>query len=192
MKTKLLLLLVLFVSFSTYSQFSSKYIALGKEYSKDESLFKAKAYLINNILDVKEEIVEFYVDPLAAASSGELTTLVYKCKEQNKEGLLLVFYGNYWNEEGVVYQAYAFKNFNRDEATAFFHKINNVIEEHKDFIKEDFNNYNNIVFKYDDMQIVIWGGKNTYNFRIFWNRFDSSWEATSYERTKKRFEKRID
>jgi len=190
METKLYLVLALFISFNVSAQVSSKYTAFAKEYSKEESLFKAKEFLIKSIIDLKEnETIEFYVDPLAAASSGELTTLIYKCEQRNLEGMLLVFYGNYWNEEGVVFQGYGFKNLNREEAYAFFKKIDDAKEEHKKFLMEDVDN-NNITFKFDDMQFIIWGG--WYKYRVFWNRFDSSWESVSYDRTRKRFEKKMD
>jgi hypothetical protein len=41
------------------------------------------------------QVVPFEVIPLAAASSGELTTLLYKCDSKQKEGLILGFYGIY-------------------------------------------------------------------------------------------------
>jgi len=191
MKTKLLLLIIILVSINVNSQVSSKKITDGKGYSKNESLFKAKRFLISNIIEVTEEPIEFYIDPLAAASSGELTSLIYKCEGQNKEGLLLGFYGNYWNNEGVKFKGYAFKNLNKEQATAFFKKIDDSIKNHKKFLYET-KDKNNISFKYDDMTIMVWGDFQSINLRVFWGNFDSSWEKTSYDRTKKRFKKKID
>ena len=55
---------------------------------------------IISIIDVKEdETIEFCVDHLATAPPGELSNLIYKCEQKKPRGSILVFYGNYWNEE---------------------------------------------------------------------------------------------
>lgn len=161
-----------------------------KEYSKEISLFNSKSFLFKDVLGVSENILEFEVIPLAATSSGELTTLLYKCDSKQKEGLILGFYGNYWNEAGVLYQGYAYKNLNKDKAIEFLDLIYSSIENHAKFLKES-NDNNNIVFKYDDMDILIHTTSDGYNIRIFWNGFDASWEKTAFIRSKKRFEKKI-
>jgi hypothetical protein len=53
---------------------------LAQEYSKEISLYKAKSFVIKEILNTSEEVVRFEIDPLAASTSGELTSLVYKCE----------------------------------------------------------------------------------------------------------------
>ena len=62
-----------------------------KEFSKDIALYKAKAYLFMDVLGSTPDVTKFEVIPLAAASSGELTTLLYKCESKQKEGLVLGF-----------------------------------------------------------------------------------------------------
>ena len=161
-----------------------------KEFSKEISLFKSKEFLFKNVLGSTEQIVPFEVIPLAAASSGELTTLLYKCETKNKEGIILGFYGDYWNEAGVLYQGYSFKNLEKDKAIEFLNKIVASIEENKKFLNENGDN-NNIFFKYDDMDVLIWTNLGTYSIRIFWQGFDSTWEKTAFERSKRRFEKKI-
>lgn len=162
-----------------------------KEFSKDISLFKAKTFLFNSILNKSESVLQFEAIPLAAASSGELTTLLYRCESEDKEGLILGFYGDYWNEAGVEFQGYGFKNLPKDEAIEFLDKINNSIEENKKFLK-DSNDNNNIMFSFDDMDILIWTvSGSSYRMRIYWNGFDSTWEATSYGRSKRRFERKV-
>jgi len=190
MKIRLTLIFITIVSFSLYSQMSSKGMIGAKEWSKEESLFKAKQFLVTNIFEISEKPIKFYVDPLAASSSGELTTLIYKCEDKNKEGLLLGFYGNYWNEAGVLYQGYSFKNFTKEEANDFLKKIEDVVKENKEFFSKDIDN-NNVTFKYGDIQIILYTDYKTTKFRLFWNGFDSTWENTSFERTKMRFEKKI-
>ncbi len=164
---------------------------VAKEFSKDISLYKAKTFLVTNVLNTSEKVTEFEAIPLAAASSGELTTLLYRCESQNKEGLILGFYGDYWNESGVVYQGYRFKNLPSESAITFLNKIEDKIEEHKKFLRDN-NDNNNIVFEYDDMRVVIWTTLGSYYLRVYWNGFDSTWEENSYEKSKRRFERKID
>ena len=192
MKTKLSVVLLIIANNLIFSQvkINSNNIWTAKEFSKEISLFKSKEFLFKNVLGSTEQIVPFEVIPLAAASSGELTTLLYKCDTKQKEGLILGFYGDYWNEAGVLYQGYSFKNLEKEKAMEFLNKIVTSIQENKKFLNESGDN-NNIFFKYDDMDVLIWTNAGTYSIRIFWQGFDSTWEKTAFERSKRRFEKKI-
>ena len=192
MKTKLSIVLLIVINNFIYSQvkINSNNIWTAKEVSKEISLFKSKEFLFKNVLGSTNEVVPFEVIPLAAASSGELTTLLYKCDTKQKEGLILGFYGDYWNDAGVLYQGYSFKNLEKEKAMEFLNKIVTSIEENKKFLNESGDN-NNIFFKYDDMDVLIWTNAGTYSIRIFWQGFDSTWEKTAFERSKRRFEKKI-
>lgn len=192
MKSKLSILILFTISNFIYSQVkvNSNNIWTAKEFSKEISLFKSKEFLFKNVLESTEKVITFEVIPLAAASSGELTTLLYKCEAKQKEGLILGFYGDYWNEAGVLYQGYSFKNLEKDKAMEFLNKIVTSIDENKKFLNESGDN-NNIFFKYDDLDVLIWTDAGTYSIRIFWQGFDSTWEKTAFERSKRRFEKKI-
>jgi hypothetical protein len=192
MKSKLSILVLLTISNLIYSQIkvNSNNIWAAKEFSKEISLFKSKEFLFKNVLESTEKVTQFEVIPLAAASSGELTTLLYKCEAKQKEGLILGFYGDYWNEAGVLYQGYSFKNLEKEKAIEFLNKIVTSIEENKKFLNDNSDN-NNIFFKYEDMDVLIWTNAGTYSIRIFWLGFDSTWEKTAFERSKRRFEKKI-
>ena len=192
MKIKLSVVLLIVINNLIYSQVkvNSNNIWTAKEFSKEISLFKSKEFLFKNVLGSTNEVVPFEVIPLAAASSGELTTLLYKCDAKQKEGLILGFYGDYWNDAGVLYQGYSFKNLEKEKAMEFLNKIVTSIEENKKFLNESGDN-NNIFFKYDNMDVLIWTNAGTYSIRIFWQGFDSTWEKTAFERSKRRFEKKI-
>jgi hypothetical protein len=114
MKKSLLFLLLVFILFPRLFAQSSEHtgIYFAKEYSKDEALYKAKDFVMDQILGISTGLVRFKIDPLASAASGELTSLVYSCDEKNATGLVLGFFGNYFNDSGVVYQGYGFKNLN--------------------------------------------------------------------------------
>lgn len=161
-----------------------------KEFSKDIALFKAKSYLFKEILGLSPGITQFEAISLAASNSGELTTLIYKCEKHQKEGLILGFYGDYWNEEGVTFQGYAFRNFDKTQARDFLTKIQYAIDENKKYLDKDVGN-NNIYFKYDDMVVLVWTNYQSYSIRLFWKEFDSTWEEVAFERSKKRFEKNM-
>ena len=153
--------MVLTFSQSLYSQFAlSSNFLLAQEFSKEVTLYKAKAYVINEILGGSEDVIQFEIDPLAATTSGELTSLVYKCAIQSKEGLILGFYGNYWNDEGIVFKGYAFKNFPKEKALQLLLKISETIDKQLPFLNEDSNN-NNVYFQYDDVTFLIYKDMTT-------------------------------
>lgn len=164
---------------------------LAKEFSKEMSLFVSKQFLFTDVLKIEGDPTPFEIIPLAAASSGELTTLLYKCDKKNMEGLVLCFYGDYWNPAGVVYQGYAFKNFNAEKATDFLNKIQSALDQYSKFIRSDSEN-NNVVLKYDDVDALISSNNmGAIQIRLFWNNFDSSWDKTAFDRSKRRFEKQL-
>jgi hypothetical protein len=182
-------LLFHFTSYTQVTGFGTG-IFLAKEFSKEIALYKAKYFLFNNIIGTSAEVTQFEVIPLAAASSGELTTLLYKCESKNIEGLILGFYGNYWNNSGVLYQGFAFKNLPKNKAYEFLNKIENSINSNNRFLGDN-NDNNNIVFRFEDIDVLIWNTTGSYVIRLFWNGFDSTWDQTAYVRSKRRFEKKI-
>ncbi len=163
---------------------------VAKEFSKDIALYRAKDFVVKNILGKTDAVVEFEMDPLAATASGEVTSLVYNCKALKKEGLILGFFGNRWNEAGVVYQAYAFKELPSNKAIALMNKIDAVIKDKSKYLNAEPNS-NNIYFSYDDMTFIITVKEGT-EIRIFWEGFDASWEGVAFKRTKRRLLKKLD
>jgi predicted Fe-Mo cluster-binding NifX family protein len=188
MKIKLILI-SFFVFTSVNAQISvNSGLYAAKEFSKEQSLYKAKDFVITQIIGAETESIKFEIDPLAATSSGELTSLVYSCESKNISGLILGFYGNRWNESGVVYQAYGFKNFTEEKARQLLSKLDSQIEEHTKYINDNSDN-NNVFFKFDDITFLIYrdGG---IKIRAFWNQFDSEWQSIALGRTKRRFERK--
>ncbi len=97
-----LLLLASNVVFCQFSIYKNGYFA-AKEYSKEVSLYKAKTFLVEVVLGKSLTPVQFEIDPLAAANSGELTTLVYRSLEKKREGLILGFWGSRVTDAGLQY-----------------------------------------------------------------------------------------
>ena len=180
-------LLISTISFSQVSVNSGVYFA--KEFSKDQALYKAKDYVMKNVIGIEKKLLKFDIDPLSAASSGELTSLVYSCDEKNLSGMVLGFYGSRWNDTGVVYQAYAFKNLPKENALEVLSKLDKYIDDESKYLSADSDN-NNMFFQYDDMTFLIYRDGSV-KIRVFWNGFDSEWESTAFKGTKRRFERKI-
>jgi hypothetical protein len=191
MKKVILSLFLSFLGINLNAQVSQVNGIMAKEFSKELSLFKAKSFVINAILGSSDTVVEFEIDALAASSTGELTSLVYKCPEKNLEGLIFGFYGDYFSEAGIPYQGYAFKNFTKSEALKLFIKVSKAIDEHDKFLSNDVNNHN-VYFTFEDLTFLITKVSGSYSIRVFWQDFDAEWTSTAFNRTKKRFEKTFD
>jgi len=191
MKLKLLFFILL-LSQSIFGQVSTNSgIFFAKEFSKDIALYKAKSFVINDVIGLSDSSIRFEIDPLAASMSGELTSLVYLCSEKNMEGLILGFYGDRWNENGVIYQSYAFRNFPKSKAIELLNKVEKLINENSDYLSQDQDN-NNVYTKYEDCLFLIYKNQGDTKIRVFWNNFDSDWEYTAFKRTKKRLLKKLE
>lgn len=189
---KKLIFLFLTITQTLFSQIAQNQNNLfyAKEFSKEISLYRAKNFVINQILGESNSVMNFEIDALAATSSGELTSLVYKCEKLDKEGLLLVFYGDYFNENGTVYQGYGFKNLPKDKALELLQEINDVKINFEHYLYEDLDN-NNIYFSYDDLTFLFYKTLESTRIRVFWKSFDAEWQDVAFMRTKRRFEKKV-
>ncbi len=187
-----MLIISTLIAQSCFAQVSNRAVMFGKEYSKEISLYKAKIFVIKEVLGSSNAPIKFEIDPLAAASSGELTSLVYQCSVKNKEGMILGFYGSYWNDAGVIFQGYGFKDMPKEKALEVLNTIEKNITESKKYLSEDYEN-NNIYFQFDDITFLVYAGiMGTTKIRVFWNNFDADWDFIAFKRTKKRLEKKLD
>lgn len=187
---KVILTFLLFVTNTVCSQIALNSGMLTKEYSKEVSLYRAKAFIMHRILGQTNDVIKFDVDPLVAANSGELTTLVYKCDSKSKVGLLLGFNGARWNEAGVTYQEYSFKDLPIKEAKEFCEKIEISLKVHSEYLQKD-NDNNNIYFNYNDVSMLMYNSGYGTKLRVFWNGFDAEWDYSSFTKTVKRLKKEV-
>ena len=191
---KLPLLFLTFSSIIIYSQnLAGGYLA--KEWNKELSVFYGNAYLTKNVFKYNaDNILRFETDPLAASNSGEITTVLYKTENGDNEGLLLCFYGSYWNDAGVVYTGYNFKNLEKEKAFEFLNLLQKNIDDNKNYLYKGgttSSTGSNIYFKYDDINVLVGYVFGDLTIRLFWNNYDSSWNSNAFEKSKRRFEKRI-
>ena len=145
---------------------------------------------MQNVLGSYETPVKFEMDPLAASNTGEVTSLVYKCDEKSKEGLIIGFFGDRWNSSGAIYQAYAFKDLPKSKAIELLSMLQKQIDINQKYIASDYET-NNVYFKYDDMTFVIYKSDSMVKIRVFWEDFDAEWESIAFKRTKKRLENKL-
>lgn len=192
MMKSLLLFLTLF-SVNVYSQ-NIWAGAFAKEWNKEFSVFYSNEYLTKNIFKSKgENVLKFQTEALAASNSGEITTVLYRTEDNEIEGLLLCFYGSRWNDAGVVYTGYGFKNFDREKAFSFLNILQKNLDEHKDYLTQGGTTAysgNNIFFKFEDISIIMGYMYGALTIRLFWDTYDSTWNINAFEKSKRRFEKR--
>jgi len=182
MKLKLIIVALILTNATIAQIPTSMGFALSDEFSESISIVKAQGFLLKEILKSQENVVQFELDRIASSMSGDMTTLFYRCDEKKAEGLILAFYGDYWNDAGDIYKGFVFKNLPAKEALEFLAKITRTIEEQKDFLSK--NSDNNAYFQYDDITIVISKDMEV-KIRIFWNGFDDDWDKYSFTRTKR-------
>ncbi len=190
MKKYLLFTFLVFqITFSQVKQEIGNILGV-KAFSKEISLFRGKAFVIKEVLGVNNNVTKFELDPMEAASSGELTTLYYNCDALNKEGLVLGFYGDYVNEFGLLLQGYAYKNFDKKQGLELLQKIEDAKTENADYLREDSDNHN-IYITFDDVIILIYRKELLYKYRVFWKSFDAEWGDFAFRRTKNKFQLKI-
>ena len=189
MKKILLFLLTVQITSAQIKQEPGNIIGV-KAYSKEISLFRGKAFIIKEVLGVNNDITKFELDPMEAASSGELTTLYYNCESLNKEGLVFGFYGDYINEFGLVYQGYSYKNFNKKQGLELLQKIENAKELNAEYLHDDADNHN-VYITYDDLTVLVYRKEQKFRYRVFWKNYDAEWGDFAFRRTKTKFQLKV-
>ena len=186
-----LIVLTFFICQQGFSQFPKNTFLQSKEWSKSNALYKGKFFVLHNIFAPTNNLLKFEIEALAASNSGELTSLVYKCETQNKEGLVLGFFGDYWNEAGVIYTGYSFKNIPKDKAILLLDKLVKYVNDNYKYLDADRDN-NNLYFKEDDMEFLFYNPIfNITKIRVLWNGFDAEWDASALFKTQKRLLKKL-
>lgn len=181
---------LLFLTQFTYAQFGGNSTATypAREFSRDVLLNRAKAFVMNDILGKSNGTIRFELDPQTATKAGDLSALVYKCESQNKEGLLLGFFGDR-QSNGVVSSAYGFKNLPKTKALELIDRIETTLDEQGRFIGRDPDD-NNVYFAYEDVTFLIYNTGSTRRIRIFWNSFDAEWDLATLRRVETRFNRK--
>lgn len=173
----------------SYSQIYSKWSYSSKVWSQDVTLNLAKLFLVQNIVSVSENEERLVAEAFSASNSGEITAVCYSGDSAKTHGLLLAFYGDYWNENGIVFKGFSFKNMDSNHSIKFLQKIVQVSEDHAKFMEKNFD-INNMTFQFDDITIIMFVNGNT-RLRLIWNGYDSEWSLTEVRKVLTRMQQFI-
>lgn len=184
MKSNFIVLLTL-LAFHSFSQ-----RPYSQDYNREVALYQAKRFFLSNVLKTNTEPVKFQMDPIVAATSGELTSLLYLCPDKSLNGLIFAFYGDYWNEAGVVYKGYGFRNIPEKQALELVGLIDQNLQIALDYCYKD-QTFNNISFTYEDLTFLYYyeiEDAPYLTIRVFWKDFDSEWNPREFKKTRKAVE----
>ncbi len=109
MKIKLIIVVLIFTQVAVAQIPTNNGFALCSAFSEKNSVVKAQGFLLKEILKSPEDIVQFELERIASSMSGDLTSLIYRCEGKQIEGMILAFYGDYWNEKGDIYKGFVLK-----------------------------------------------------------------------------------
>lgn len=159
-----------------------------KSAAKEISQFRAKEFIINNIIgDNKGKEIKFETESLASDDSGGLISVAFNCNEVSKKGLLLAFIGYNKNQNGEILRGYGFRDIPLNDAKELLSRIEAVRETNKKYLSND-TNVNNVYIEYQDIKFVIYKDFGS-KIRVFWNGFEVIWEDTAFNRSKRRLDK---
>lgn len=159
-----------------------------KGIAKEISQFRAKEFIINNIIgQTNGKEIKFETESLASDDSGGLISVAYNCDDVQKKGLLLAFIGNNKNEQGEISKAYGFREIPLSEAQILLKRIDDVRKQNEKYLSSD-NNVNNVYIEFEDIKFVIYRDFGSL-IRVFWNGFEVIWEDTAFNRSKRRLDK---
>lgn len=170
--------------------FSFCQVSSNQEWSKERSEYLAKEEIVFNYLKPTDfELYELRVDAITAASSGELSVVVYECVKQNKKGVLIGFWNSGANEFGIIKKYYAFKHFDFEEAGKFLGFLIDVMNT-KYLVWNNRLRPSNInpFFKYGDLTFVFYLDNLSNKVRVFWEGRDSEWNQANIKTTIRRYE----
>lgn len=176
------------------AQISDTELLIGsRSFNKDLTQYMVKEYIVNELLDVKnQQAIDFGVDAVTSSGSGDLTSIIYSSKDQSKTGFIFGFWGSRFNEFNTKYQGYGFKQISIENAISLFTTLNFIYEGYNPKDDENYGMEPNIVYKYHDLTFILYPYSNNSTpsyIRILWNGFDSVWSINNMKLTLKRIEK---
>ena len=157
--------------FSHIAQSQLLDLVVAHEFNKERSLYLSKKYVIEEVFGKSMETILFDIDPLASTSSLEVASLAYSCQMKGKQGILFTFWGNFWNEQGISYTGYGFKNIDRDSAIILLDRIRKEIDYITQYNSALPENDANTYFTFSDLTFLLKPEKFGASIRIFWKKF---------------------
>ncbi len=186
---KLLSILVVLFGLNCEAQVATYKFLPYLTWTKPASEYLAKKFVIDNFLGSRNETVMFEVDALSSSASTELVTVAYNCLELNRSGIVLSFWGSFWNDNGYSMTGYGFKHLNLDSAIMLLDRLEMESNYMTNITNKDFNSsftFSNTTFLLSQLSNQ---EKGSVSIRVFWKDFDAGWNIDAIRRTKRRIEK---
>lgn len=171
-------------------------VLFAPEYSKEITEYMVKEYISKELIKLpNEKMVPFYIEAVTASSSGELTSVVVSSDDMNLSGIILAFYGNYWNDKGISFKGYGFKFIPKDEAIKLFENLDEVFNATPKVITQKFFGKKgeiptDIIYRSNDLIFIFYLTAEV-RVRVLWEHFDSEWGQSNFNTTYRRFKKRL-
>jgi len=175
-----------------FGQVNNSGRASSNSFTREAAEYRVKEFLVREVLEIPEnKTIEISINALTASRSGELTTIIYDCKQLGKSGLVFGFWSDYIKESNQKYQGYAFKNFDLEKAKDLLDNLDKVLEEKRNILpygSEDLSK--NALFKFEDTIFIFYKDNLDANLiRVIWNGFDLEWNESNLKTMKRRFYK---
>jgi hypothetical protein len=159
-------------------------------FTREAAEYRVKEFLVREVLEIPEnKTIEISISALTASKSGELTTIIYDCKQLGKSGLVFGFWSDYFKDSNHKYQGYAFKNFELEKAKDLLDNLDRVLEEKRNILpygNDDLSK--SALFKFDDTIFIFYKDNLDVNLiRVIWNGFDLEWSESNLKTMKRRF-----
>jgi len=147
--------------------------------------YQSIKHLINKLGKEEDKVVTpIRIEALSSDNSGEITTLFYNCDKKHKAGLIIGFFNAALLESSTFQENSNFLILDSEQTKTLLQSIDRIGDK---WDKNDYYGNNSIYFSIDELTIFMDREKVT--MRLFWRDFDSDWSFTSFNRTKKRYEK---
>ncbi len=159
-------------------------------FNKEVAEYRVKEYLVREVLEIPDKkTIEISINALTASKSGELTAIIYDCKELGKSGLVFGFWSEYIKETNQKYQGFAFKNFEVEKAKDLLDNLDRAVDEKKDILPYGMDDLSkNALFRFEDVIFIFYKDNLDANLiRVLWNGFDLEWNQSNLKTTKRRF-----
>ena len=189
MRISLLVILLGETVTSLYGQVNQSRV-LASPYNKETAEYRVKEYLVREVLEIPDKkTIEISINALTASKNGELTTIIYDCKELGKSGLVFGFWSEYVRETNQKYQGFAFKNFELEKAKELLDNLDRALDEKKDILPYGIDDLSkNALFRFEDAIFIFYKDNLDANLiRVLWNGFDLEWNQSNLKTTKRRF-----
>lgn len=164
---------------------------LAKAYNKDLAYKLSLRFITQGILQIPHSsMYALELDALVGSTNGELATVYYYSKEQDKSGLVLAFFNEFVNPMDYSQSAKwkGFKNLEEKDVLIIIENLEALQAKKKETFDKGFDY---LAYQYQDLTFVfykdlLWGKGHIH---VYYGDFEADWTDSSFKKTLTRFEK---